>query len=363
LRVFPYVSGAESFATLRDLVQAARRRLAPYVWDYISGGAETETTLRRNRMAWARYAFRPRVLRDVRTRSTTTTFLGHPLASPVMLAPIGNLGLVHPDGTRTVARAAARRGTIAWISTMSERSLEEMAEAAGGPLVFQLYVRGDRAWMRRMVRRVEAAGYLALCLTVDVPVYGRRERDLQNRFRPREEARRPNLADIVPDESYQAALTWEDVRWIRDHTALPLVLKGILAPEDARLAVEHGVQVVYVSNHGGRQLDYAPATVDVLSEIVEAVGGRAEVLVDGGVLRGTDVVKALALGARAALIGKLQCWALAAAGQEGVERALELLQEEIGTTLGLLGVRGVEEVGPEYLTPYPVEFHGLGRRT
>jgi glycolate oxidase len=246
---------------------------------------------------------------------------------------------------------------------MSERSLEEVAEAAGGPLVFQLYVRGDRAWMRRMVRRVEAAGYLALCLTVDVPVYGRRERDLQNRFRPREEARRPNLADIVPDESYQAALTWEDVRWIRDHTALPLVLKGILAPEDARLAVEHGVQVVYVSNHGGRQLDYAPATVDVLSEIVEAVGGRAEVLVDGGVLRGTDVVKALALGARAALIGKLQCWALAAAGQEGVERALELLQEEIGTTLGLLGVRGVEEVGPEYLTPYPVEFHGLGRRT
>ncbi|MCS7173035.1 MAG: alpha-hydroxy-acid oxidizing protein [Armatimonadetes bacterium] len=356
------MSGAESFVTLRDIVQMARRRLAPYVWDYVSGGAETETTLRWNRLRWARYAFRPRVLRDVRTRSTATTFLGCPLALPVMLAPIGNLGLVHPDGTRTVVRAAGRRGTVAWISTMSERSLEEVAEAATGPLVFQLYVRGDRSWMRRMVRRVEAAGYLALCLTVDVPVYGRRERDLRNRFRPRQEAQRPNLADIVPDETYQAALTWEEVRWLRDQTSLPLILKGILTPEDARLAVEHGVQVVYVSNHGGRQLDYAPATADALAEIVGAIEGQAEVLVDGGILRGTDVVKALALGARAALIGKLQCWALAAGGQEGVERALELLQEEIGTTLGLLGVTEVGQLGPEYLTAYPgVPWSFLGR--
>ncbi|MDR7602317.1 MAG: alpha-hydroxy acid oxidase, partial [Armatimonadota bacterium] len=329
------MSGAESFATLPDILRVARRKLAPYVWDYVSGGAETETTLRRNRLGWARYAFRPRVLRDVRIRSTATAFLGCSLALPVMLAPIGNLGLIHPDGTRAVARAAGRRGTIAWISTMSERSLEEVAEAADGPLIFQLYVRGDRSWMRRMVRRVEAAGYLALCLTVDVPVYGRRERDLRNRFRPRQETRRPNLADIVPDDAYQAGLTWEDVRWLRDQTSLPLVVKGILTVEDARLAVEHGVQVVYVSNHGGRQLDYAPATVDVLPEVVAAIEGQAEVLVDGGILRGTDVVKALALGARAVLIGKLQCWALAAAGQEGVERALELLQEELGTTLGL----------------------------
>lgn len=342
---------ARSFLTIREIVDAARRRMPPAVWDYVCGGAQAEVTLRRNRRSWGRYLFRPRVLRDVRVRSTSTTFLGRPISVPVMLAPIGNLGLLHREGTAAVARAAGHRGTVAWISTVSERSLEEVAEAATGPLVFQLYVRGDRSWLHRMVRRVEAAGYAALCVTVDTPVYGRRERDLRNRFWPRQEAHRPNLADIVPDDRFQAGFTWEDLRWLREETALPLVVKGILTPEDAQLSVEHGAQVVYVSNHGGRQLDSVPGTAEVLPEIVRAIRGKAEILVDGGIVHGTDVVKALALGAHAVLVGKLQCWGLAAAGQEGVERALELLAEEVSTTLALLGLTDVQALGPEYLTP------------
>lgn len=347
----------DEFLTIPEIVRAAKAKLPPNLWDYSCGGAESETTLRRNRSAFDYLAFQPRVLKGVSERDVSTTFLGHRLALPVMLAPVGSIVYFHPDGALACARAAEQAGTATFVGTLSAPSLEEVRAGAKGLLVFQLYVRGDRTWMEQLVRRAERADYSAICLTVDSAVYGRRERDLQNRFFPRERLGRPNLVGLpespgtLAPEAYQAALTWEDVAWLRETTRLPLILKGILSPDDARLAVEHGVDVVYVSNHGGRQLDHAPSTIEVLSEIVQAVRGEAEVIVDSGFLRGTDVLKALALGARAVLIGKLMTWALAAGGEAALVRALELLKVEMTTTMANIGVRSVQELGPHCLRP------------
>ncbi|HZU04546.1 MAG TPA: alpha-hydroxy acid oxidase [Chloroflexota bacterium] len=330
------------FMTLPEIRRAARRNLPPEVWDYASGGAETETTLRRNRRAMGHYVFRPRVLRDVSEIDTRTTFLGMPLALPVMTAPMGSLHLLHPDGDLAMARAAGRMGTIHWLSTVTAYSPEEVAAAASGPLIFQLYFRGDNAWAERLIRRVEEAGYKGLCLTVDTAAYGRRERDLERRYDPRTQGRR--AIDAPLDYRRQASLTWKDVEWLQRTTKLPLIIKGIQCAEDARLAVEHGVPVVYVSNHGGRQLDYAPPTIEILEEIVDAVAGRAEVVVDGGFQRGTDVLKALALGARAVCIGKAAAWGLAAAGEEGVARTLELFGIELRVAMANTGLTRLAEV-------------------
>ncbi len=294
-----------------------------------------------------RWVFRPKVLVDVRHRDLSTTFLGHRLSLPVMLAPIGSIEFFHPDGALAATRVAGRVGTIAFVSTMARPGLEVVAASAEGPLVFQLYVRGDRDWVAAIVRRVEDAAYVALCVTVDSAVYGRRERDLHHRFSPRERLECPNVDAALMNEEYQSGWTWQDLAWLRRTTRLPLILKGVLTPEDALRAVEHGVDVVYVSNHGGRQLNHAPATIEVLGEIAQAVAGRAELLVDSGFIRGADVLKGLALGARAVLIGKLQAWGLAADGEAGLERALALLGEEISTTLALIGVPKVFDLGPE----------------
>ncbi|MPZ13541.1 MAG: alpha-hydroxy-acid oxidizing protein [Chloroflexi bacterium] len=343
--------------TIPEIVRAARARLAPHIWDFAAGGAESETTLRRNRAAFDCLTFRPRVLRDVRHRDLSTTFLGHSLSLPVMLAPVGSIQHFHPDGALACARVAERAGTITFVSTVASPSLEDVRAGSKGPLVFQLYVRGDREWLRAMIGRVERAGYAAVCVTVDSAAYGRRERDLENRYLARQSHGRPNLAVLpggvgeVTREQYQAALTWDDVDWLRSMTSLPLMLKGVLCPEDAELAVQHGVDVVYVSNHGGRQLDHAPATVEVLPEIVCAVAGRADVIVDSGFMRGTDVLKALALGARAVLVGKLMAWGLAAGGEGGLECALDLLRDEIGTTMANIGVRTTAELGPACVRP------------
>ncbi|HZT08869.1 MAG TPA: alpha-hydroxy acid oxidase [Chloroflexota bacterium] len=341
----------EDWITIPEIVQAAKERLPINAWDYSFGGAETETTLRRNRTAFDYVALRPRVLRDVRSRTTSTTFLGNPLSLPVMLAPIGGPQNYDPDGALACARAADQVGTMAFIGTLSSPSMEEVRAGSNGPLVFQIYIRGDRAWLAALVRRVETAGYSALCLTVDSAAYGRRERDLHKRYFRGDGGTQPNLAGLPGSEGggsrdYQAGLTWDDVDWLRSATPLPIILKGILSPEDAELAVQHGVQVVYVSNHGGRQLDHAPATLDVLPEIVRAVDGRAEVLVDSGFMRGTDVVKALALGARAVLIGKLMAWALGAGGTAGVARALEILRTEMLLAMANIGVTSIAEIGP-----------------
>lgn len=351
---------APDWQTTAEIVRAARAKLPQYLWDYAAGGAESETTLRRNRAAFDRIAFQPRVLRGVAGRDTSTTFLGHDLSLPVMLAPVGGVGHYTPDGALACARVAQRVGTATFVSTMSTPALEDVRAGAEGPLVFQVYVRGDRQWLEGFVRRIERSGYDAICLTVDSAAYGRRERDLQNRYLARQSHGRPNLADLPAGDrardDYQAALTWEDLAWLRDATRLPLILKGVMSPEDARLAVEHGVDVVYVSNHGGRQLDHAPATMDMLPDVVEAVQGRAEVVVDGGFMRGTDVLKALALGARAALIGRLMVWGLAAGGEPGLECALGLLKTQISTSMANIGVRTVAELAAHCLRPsYPPE--------
>jgi isopentenyl diphosphate isomerase/L-lactate dehydrogenase-like FMN-dependent dehydrogenase len=335
----------DEFVTLGEIRRAAARTVERGAWTYLVGGADTETTLRNNRRALGRYVFRPRVLRDVSHLDTTTTVLGLPLAIPIMIAPMGSTHQVHPDGDLALARAAGRLGTIQWLTTVSVYTPEEVAAAATGPLIYQLYFRGDNAWGEALIRRVEAAGFQALCLTVDVPAYGRRERDIEARHDRHAGPRRG--VDVPAGYARQASLTWHDVDWLRRTTTLPLVVKGIETAEDARLAVEHGVAVVYVSNHGGRQLDYAPAPIDVVAEVVDAVAGRAEVVVDGGFTRGTDVLKALALGARAVCVGKAAGWGLGAAGEEGVVRVLELLALELRIAMANTGVARLADISRE----------------
>jgi len=335
---------AVDFVATEELVIAARRNLSQNVWDYLTGGAESETTMRRNRLGFDNLALRPRVLVDVSTIDAGTTFLGHRLRIPVMLAPIGSLQTLTPEGGVAVAKAAEQFGTINFVSSVTQPSLEEIAAASSSPKVFQLYVHGDMKWVESIIARVKKAGYHAFCLTVDTAYYGRRERQTMDRWLP--PARR-----TPPDPRYQASLTWETMDAIKEMAGLPFILKGVATAEDAAIAVEHEVDVIYISNHGGRQLDHGRGTIDMLPEIVAAAGGRAEIILDGGILRGTDVLKAIALGAKAVAIGKLQGWALAAAGQAGLVRALELLENEIITAMGLLGVTRLDQLSPAYVCP------------
>lgn len=331
------------FVSNQEIIMAARRNLTQNVWDYLTGGAESETTMRRNRLALDSLAFRPRVLIDVSKIDTSTTFLGHKLRIPVMLAPIGSLQTITPEGGVAVAKAAAEFGTVNFVSSVTQPSLEEIAAGSAQPKVFQLYVQGDMKWVADILGRVKQAGYKALCLTVDTAYYGRRERQMMDRWLP------PSLRARQGQRDYRAALTWESMDAIKEMAGLPFILKGVATAEDAALAVKHGVQAVYVSNHGGRQLDHGRGTIEMLSEIVAAVDGKAEIVLDGGILRGSDVLKAIALGARAVAIGKLQGWGLAAAGQAGLVRVLELLENEISIAMGLLGVRRLAELTPQHV--------------
>jgi isopentenyl diphosphate isomerase/L-lactate dehydrogenase-like FMN-dependent dehydrogenase len=334
---------ARPFNTLQEMVIHARQNLSRFQWDTLCGGSDSETTLRRNRMAIDCLALRQRVLVDVSKIDMTTTLLGEKLKLPVFIAPVGNfLQIADPAGAVAVARGAVAAGTTAFISTAAKPSIEEVAKSVDHPLLFQLYVRSDRAWMRGFLDRAKAAGYRAICVTVDRAYYSRRERDIINQYLQRADS---------GDPRHQASLTWDDCAWIKQHTKLPLILKGIATAEDAKRAVQIGADVVYVSNHGGRQLDHGQGTIETLPEIVAAVKGKAEVLWDGGVTRGTDVVKAIALGARAVGVGKLQGWALAAGGEQGIVRMFELLAQEIHTTLGLMGVKSLKELNPSWVTP------------
>lgn len=335
---------AQQFQTLHEIVRAARNNLAPGPWDYLVGGAETETTLRRNRQALDSIAFRPRVLRNVSKTDCTSTLLGRPTRIPVMLAPIGSIETFAEGGGATAAKASGEFGVPQMLSSVCNPGLEAVAAAADNFRIFQLYVRGDDAWVDDWVKRALDHGYAAFCLTVDTAVYSRRERDLARRFVKPWRTRAGGF-------EFQAGLNWDHVKRFKDTHDIPLALKGIATAEDAVLACEHGVEVVYVSNHGGRQLDHGRGTLEVLPEVVEAVDGRAAVMVDGGFVRGTDVVKALALGAQCVGIGRLACCGLAAAGQAGLVRVLELLEEEIRTCMGLLGANRVAALGGAFLHP------------
>lgn len=345
----PHETLREQFLTLQEIVAAARRNLPPGPWSYLVGGAETETTVRRNRQALDQIAFRPRVLRDVSHIDATSSFFGKPRRLPVMLAPIGGLEALVNGGAATAARGAAQFGVPQMLSSVCQPGLEETAAAADTLRVYQLYVRGDDAWISDHVKRAMDHGYAAFCLTVDVAMYSRRERDLIGRFV------KPWRATAPQGSNYQSGLSWTQVKRVKDKFPhVPLIIKGIATAEDAELCVQHGVEVVYVSNHGGRQLDHGVGSTAVLPEVVAAVGGRAEIWVDGGYMRGTDVVKAIALGATNVGLGRLPCLGLAAGGADGLVRTLELLENEIHTCMGLLGVTSWAELTPRHVTAAPM---------
>jgi 4-hydroxymandelate oxidase len=361
--------------TVDDYETLARERLEPAAYDYYAGGAGDERTLAANRAAFDTITLRPRVLVDVSAIGTGTTVLGQAVDLPVLLSPTAFNRLAHPDGEMAAARAARAAGTIMIGSTLSTCTLEEVSDACGGPLWFQVYVYKDRALTQELIARAEACGYGALVLTVDTPLLGRRYRDLRNDFVLPEgismrnfEAAMTNAARWGVHSSFSgyvhdlfdATLTWSAVEWLRGQTRLPLLVKGILTEEDARIAIDNGVNGVIVSNHGGRQLDGASASISALPEVVDAVAGRADVLMDGGVRRGTDVLKALALGARAVCIGRPYLWALAAAGEAGVRDVLRLLREELALAMALGGRPNIASIDRS-LVIRPAEAGCYGR--
>jgi len=330
------------YQCLHEFIPAARAKLTDNIWGYLIGATETETTMRRNRLALDQIAFRPRVCRDVSQVDCTASLLGMRMRLPVLLAPVGSLESFDPGGAATAGRAASAFGVPIIVSSVTKPGLEEAARATPGPKVFQLYVRGDDAWTDDVVRRAVDAGYDAFMITVDTAAYSRRERDIAARFvKPWRTA--------ATGHRYQAAFSWDNVKHFKDRHRIPLILKGVATAEDAALACEHGVDVVYVSNHGGRQLDHGRGTIDVLPEVLEAVRGRARVMIDGGICRGTDVIRAIALGADAVAIGRLYCYGLAADGEPGVHRLLELLEQEVAVAMALLGATRLCALDRSYL--------------
>ena len=351
-----------TIVNLENIEGAARERLDPMLYDYIAGGAGDEFSLRESRAAWNRVQLLPRMLRGVANRELATTVLGRPVSFPVLVPPMGFQGLCHPDAEVATASATAAEGTIFCASTVSNRSLEAIAKANGaGPRWFQLYVYRDKSVTRGLVERAAAAGYSALCLTVDTPLAGNRERDRRNSLRMPAHLELANfpashtaehhhgsgpgsaLAQYIAHQ-WDPGLTWDDVAWLQSISPMPVVVKGILAPDDAKLAVEHGAAGVIVSNHGGRQLDTVPAPVTMLPGVVDAVGGRCEVFVDGGIRRGIDVLKALALGARAVLVGRPVLWGLTLEGADGVRAVLQHLRAELDLAMALAGCRTVADI-------------------
>ena len=325
--------------TVDDYEPLARERLPKDVYDYYAGGAGDEWTLAENRRAFQDWVIRPRMLTGASPVDPSTEILGTPVVFPVLVAPWAYQKMAHPDGELATARAAASVGTIMVVSTTTVGYLEDVAAASDGAKWWQLYVFTDRGATVAMLHRVHAAGFGAVMLTVDFPENGLRHRDTRNGF---------EMPIGLPwDElAYAPDLTWDDLAWIREAAPVPLLLKGIMTAEDARIAVEVGVDGIVVSNHGGRQLDSVHAPITVLPEVVEAVAGRVPVLVDGGFRRGTDVFKALALGANAAMVARPVCWGLAVAGEEGVADVLRILRMELENAMALAGTRTVADIIP-----------------
>ena len=339
----------EEFMTLGEIAKQARRNLNQNLWDYLRGGADSEAAVIRNRMSLSALAFRPKVLNDVSSIRTERTLLGTRLRIPVILPPIGSVQQFHPGGGAAVAEAATEFGTTMILSSACFPGFEEVAPVGDCSKIFQLYLVGDQAWMDDIIERSIAAGYDAFCLTVDTALYSRRERDIHKRFVPG--SGRTATGGTLFDA--QARMNWDTVAHIKENFAIPLVLKGIARADDAARAVDAGVDIVYVSNHGGRQLDHARGCIDMLPEVVDAVAGRVPVIVDGGFLRGADVVKGLCLGADAVGTGRLLALGMAARGPAGVVRALELLEQEIKLTMGLMGIADVDDLTPDLVEAAP----------
>ncbi|MCA1833610.1 MAG: alpha-hydroxy acid oxidase [Actinomycetota bacterium] len=338
---------------LEEFEAVAREVLPPAAYGYFAGGADDEITLRENRLAFQRRHIRYRVLRDVRIRDLTTSLLGLDLAHPIVIAPTALAMMAHADGESAIARAAAASGTLQTLSSLSSVRLEDVAAAAPGkPRWFQLYCYEDRSVTEQLVKRAAAAGYSAIVMTVDLPLLGKRERDFRNVFMIPEGVTMANFDDGDPaDPGFSItsriptpSLSWDDVTWIQSLSPVPVILKGIVRGDDAAQAVEAGVGAVWVSNHGGRQLDTSIPTADALPDVVASVAHRVPVIVDGGVRRGTDVLKALALGADAVAVGRPALWGLASGGEDGVRRVIEMLRDELSLAMALAGCRSLSEI-------------------
>jgi len=334
------------FEALHEFAKTAKQKLSVNTWDYLMGGADTETTLKRNRQALDMIGFRPRVLNDVEDINCGARFLGQDLRLPVVLAPIGSLQDFVETGALEPTLAAADFGCLHMLSSRSDPGLEAVADAVDYPKIFQLYVRGDTDWVDDHISRAIDKGYIGFAFTVDLDYYGRRERDLAKRYRT---TSRQTASAI----EWQYRFSWKDIERIRSKFDIPLILKGIAMAEDAQMAVEHGIDVIYASNHGGRQLDHGRGGIDTLPEIVDAAGDNADVMIDGGFMRGSDIVKAMALGADAVGLGRLQGLALGAGGRAAVVRMLEILEIEIRICMGLLGVTSYDELTVDHLHQVP----------
>lgn len=349
----------ESLLTIDDFERAAAAVLPKMAYDYYRSGADEQRTLRANRRAFRRWEIWYRVMVDVSRRDLRTTVLGADLSFPIVVAPTAYHRMAHPGGEIASARAAAAAGTVFVMSTLATTTLEEVAAASTAPKWFQLYVHKDRGFTQALLERAENAGFQAILLTVDAPILGRRLADERNGFALPEGLTMANLVGTAPPSAtaeersalakyvaarHDAALTWSDLAWLRGLTKLPIVLKGVVRGDDAARAVEHGAAGVVVSNHGARQLDGSPATIDALPGVVEAVAGRCPVLMDGGVRWGTDALKAIALGAAAVLVGRPILWGLAVGGQEGAERVLEVLRGELQAAMALAGCACVGDI-------------------
>jgi isopentenyl diphosphate isomerase/L-lactate dehydrogenase-like FMN-dependent dehydrogenase len=343
--------------TIDQVISTAREVIEPGLFAWATAGAGQEVTLNRNQIALNHLAFVPRVMKDVSVVDTSTTFLGVPMSLPVMLAPVGALALYHPNDATESAAGAAAFGTSAFCATLLAKARwSEVAETAPGRHFFQLYVLGDRDWLGKVVDKVEESPFAGLAITVDSPVVGRRDRSMAAGYNwSLERGEVPiNLSALGADHGARKRFTWDDLEWVCGRTRLPVILKGVVSPDDARKAVDCGVAAIYVSNHGGRALDSSISTIEALGDVVDAVGDRAEVVVDSGFTRGGDVCKALALGAKAVGIGKLQCLALALGGAAGVAHVLEILRKEIDATMSNIGCTTVSQINRDHIrVSYP----------
>ncbi len=344
---------------LFDFEAEARQHMNAGLYDFVSGGAMDEQTLRGNQAAYAQLKLQHRVLCGIKQADLTTQLLGHSLSMPIITAPTGSQALTHPDGELAVRKATAEAGTLMTVATTATHSMESIKKAGRGPLWFQLYLFKDEGLNAEVVERAERCGYNGIALTVDSPVFGKRERDIRNVYSlptglvyenlPHAGDSEGRTVSAFMNANWKQDLGWDDVNWLRKKTKMPILLKGVVHPQDAACAADHGVDGIWVSNHGGRQLDSAVATIEALPAIAKKVAGKLPVILDGGIRRGTDVIKALALGATAVAIGRPMLWGLAIAGQQGVAEVLNILRTELENVMALCGCATIDEITPDLI--------------